>query len=346
LWKPWRPANTTATFYQGSNDPPEWLAAEIANSNRNPNAMSANILPGIHAACTLPWPDGANPTTILHSGMTAAFSRLALATILGGVAAPTRTHLALKWGFNTAYTPLLTDYPAGFFSLPPTTNSGKWAAASARSKATNTSLTIEGQDPDGTAGSWLVNVHRRWFGSVNIGGSSNPMAAFVFQTNIRESAHWDVTASNDPVISSGNLILRRPNVPGWTTYATNKILDWLVDNPLSMGGPWFFGLSKTPINPDDATGITEPSTGSYARVSVAMNTTNWGEWYDSGFYANRIAIEFPAATADWGDLTHWFISDASTLGNIIAAGPLNRAIRVVNGGPRATFYPGAFQAQL
>lgn len=342
LWKSWRPANTTATYYQGSNDPPEWLAAEISNSNRNPNAMSANIPPGIHAVCTLPWPDGANPTTILHSGMTAAFSRLALATILAGASAPTRTHLAMKWGYNSAYTPLLTDYPAGYFALPPTTNSGKWAAASARSKATTTNLTVEGMNVD----AWLVNVRRRWFGSLNIGGASNPMAAFVFQTNVREPAHWVVTASDQPVISAGNLILRRPNVPGWTTYAANKIIDWIVDGTLGLGGPWYFGLSRTEINPDDASGITEPSGGNYARVEVAMTTANWGEWFDSGFYVNKTPIEFNPATSDWGDLTHFFISDAPTLGNVLAAGPLNKPIRVTNGSKRATFYQGAFQVQL
>jgi hypothetical protein len=342
LWKPWAPDNPTTTFYQGSNTPPTWLAAEVATSSRNPNAMSANILPGIHAACTLPWPDSGNATTILHSSVMCSFSRLALATILAGASAPTRTHLGLKWGFNTAFATLGTDYPAGFFNLPPTTNSGKWASASARSKATSTTLTTEGIDVP----AWLIYLRRRWFGSINIGGSSNPPAAFVFQTNVREPAHWVVTTANDPVIASGGLIIRRPNIAGWTTYAANKIIDWMVDGTLGLGGPWYFGLSKTAVNTDDGTGITEPSTGSYARVSVTMNSTNWGEWYDSGFYANKTAIEFPTPSGDWGDITHWFVSDAASGGNIIASGPLNRAIRVVNGAPKPTFYPGAFQVQL
>ena len=50
----------------------------------------------------------------------------------------------------------------------------------------------------------------------------------------------------------------------------------------------------------------------------------------TGFYANKVVIAFPSPTGTWGR-HHWFISDASSGGNIIAAGPLNRPIYVVSG---------------
>jgi len=63
----------------------------------------------------------------------------------------------------------------------------------------------------------------------------------------------------------------------------------------------FIGLSTTPIAAA-GTGITEPSGGSYARVSVANNTTNWAT-VSNQTKRNSTAITFPTATANWGTIT-------------------------------------------
>jgi hypothetical protein len=181
-----------------------------------------------------------------------------------------------------------------------------------------------------------------------LGDNTTRTPLFVGRTNIRETAHWATLPSDSATVASGGLIIRRASRTGgnWTHYASNRILDWIVGSSLSLGSTWHFGLSSAAGNPDDASGLSEISGGSYVRVAVVMNSDNWKEHFDSGFFSNAVAIEFPAPTADWGRATHWFISDASSSGNIIATGPLNRAVRVFNGDGRPVFLPGAFQIQL
>lgn len=65
--------------------------------------------------------------------------------------------------------------------------------------------------------------------------------------------------------------------------------------------------------PSDTGGGTEVTGGSYARVAVTNNNTNWPA-AASGAKSNGTRIEFPEATADWGTVTHWAIMSASTAG--------------------------------
>jgi len=67
------------------------------------------------------------------------------------------------------------------------------------------------------------------------------------------------------------------------------------------------GLSTTSIE-DDGSGYTEPVGGSYARVSVTNDNTNWAPSV-SGSKENAADIDFPAATGSWGTVTDWFICD-------------------------------------
>jgi hypothetical protein len=345
----WRSSHTNNTVvYEGSNSPPTWDPIEIVDGGKTQHALSANIYPGIHAACSLPWPDGGNPTTLAYTSMTLPWSRTLLATILAGATSPTRSHLDLRWSPSNAY-PISISFNAGFFASGSTANSGLWASAASGSKATNATIATTGIDPDGDPGaSWTVRQRRRWTWALMLGDNTTRTPLFVGRTNIRETAHWATTTSDTPTVASGGLIIRRASRTGgnWTHYASNRILDWIVGSSLSLGSTWYFGLSSAAGSPDDATGLSEISGGSYARVAVTMNGTNWTEHFDSGFYSNAVAIEFPSPTADWGRCTHWFISDASSLGNILATGPLNRAVRVFNGDGKPTFLPGAFQIQL
>lgn len=96
----------------------------------------------------------------------------------------------------------------------------------------------------------------------------------------------------------------------------------------------FVGLSTTTIAAA-GTGITEPSGGSYARVSVTNNTTNWPT-VSNQTKRNGTAITFPTATANWGTITWFFISDASTGGNILASGALTTS-KAVDTGDTASF---------
>ena len=93
---------------------------------------------------------------------------------------------------------------------------------------------------------------------------------------------------------------------------------------------------------DDGTGLIEPVNG-YARVGVA-NTA--GEWVVAGDTASNVNdITFPAATGDWGVLTHWAILDASSGGNVIAHGTLVDVQIPVNG-DTFKFFAGDLTIQL
>jgi len=88
-------------------------------------------------------------------------------------------------------------------------------------------------------------------------------------------------------------------------------------------GLWTASLS------DSSTGSTagEPSGGSYARVSVTNNSSNF-DAASGGATANTNLITFPMATASWGTVTYVGICDASTGGNLIAYADLGTSISV------------------
>lgn len=77
-------------------------------------------------------------------------------------------------------------------------------------------------------------------------------------------------------------------------------------------------------------GLTEPTGGSYSRVAVTNNTTNFSfDNYNAVYNTNDIV--FPVATGFWGRLGYWALVDAATAGNVLAYGTLNPVATVVSG---------------
>lgn len=113
-------------------------------------------------------------------------------------------------------------------------------------------------------------------------------------------------------------------------YLENKLLD-LVFGAVAFSAPTpiFVGLSTTTIT-DAGGNITEPSGNAYARVSVTNNAANWPA-ASGGSKSNGTTITFPAATGSWGTITDFFISDASSGGNILAYGALTAGKAIANG---------------
>lgn len=105
----------------------------------------------------------------------------------------------------------------------------------------------------------------------------------------------------------------------------------------------YFGLSTTTIT-DAGGNITEPSGNAYARVAVTNNKTNFSN-SSGGAVSNDTAITFPQATGSWGTVTDFFISDASSGGNILAYGALDSS-KAVGDGDTLSFAVGDFDVSL
>jgi len=113
-------------------------------------------------------------------------------------------------------------------------------------------------------------------------------------------------------------------------YLENNVLDHVVGKLAYTSPTVYIGLSST-TPAEDGTSVTEPSTGSYARVSTAA-----GDWNSAaaGATANANAVTFAQASADWvagANLTYLVAYDAVTTGNGLFYGLLTVAKPVLNG---------------
>lgn len=131
---------------------------------------------------------------------------------------------------------------------------------------------------------------------------------------------------------------------GFTDFLENELLDHVFGNAAySAPATLYVGLSTSTIT-DAGGNITEPGSGSYARVSVTNNATNFPA-ASGGAKANGTAITFPQATASWGTVTDFFIADASSGGNILAYGALT-ASKTIDSGDTASFAIGELDITL
>jgi hypothetical protein len=119
--------------------------------------------------------------------------------------------------------------------------------------------------------------------------------------------------------------------------ATKKrLLDALYGNTaVAPAATLYVGLSTTTPT-DTGSNFTEPSGGSYARVAVTNNTTNWpgASTANPSVKSNGTEIEFPQATADWAtgsNMTHWGVFEASTGGTPVDWAALTTPKPVLNG---------------
>lgn len=129
----------------------------------------------------------------------------------------------------------------------------------------------------------------------------------------------------------------------FSDYLENKVLDHVLGGgDYSRPGTVYIGLSTTAIT--DSTAATEPSGGSYARVAVVNDSTNFPA-AESGGKANGTPITFPAATASWGTIVGFFIADAASGGDVLAHGVLS-ASQAVASGETINFAVGALTITL
>lgn len=137
-------------------------------------------------------------------------------------------------------------------------------------------------------------------------------------------------------------------------YAENHIVD-AVFRGQSLGAPatLYFGLSTTACS--DSSFGTEVTGGSYARVGVTASLANFAGTQSAGsttastgtggVTSNNAAITFATPTAGWGTVTHWFIADAASSGNIWVCDDLTTS-KTINSGDTVSFAIGAMQITL
>lgn len=93
------------------------------------------------------------------------------------------------------------------------------------------------------------------------------------------------------------------------TYETNVLTWTFTSSAVTRPTAWYIGLFTAA--PGEAGGGTEVSGGSYAREAVTFTVSG-----DTA--SNSANIEFTAATASWGTITHIAVFDASSGGTQIA----------------------------
>jgi hypothetical protein len=123
---------------------------------------------------------------------------------------------------------------------------------------------------------------------------------------------------------------------------TNVSLPVVLDGLFGRTSPtypatYYFALFTSA--PNAAGGGTEVSGGSYARVAVTNNTTNFPATSAQN-KNNGTAITWPTSTAAWGTIVAWGVYDASSGGNLWAYGAVTSV--TLNSGDSITFAIGQF----
>lgn len=130
----------------------------------------------------------------------------------------------------------------------------------------------------------------------------------------------------------------------FSDFLENEVLDQIFGaSAYAAPATLYIALSST--TPTDAGGnFTEPPAGSYARVAVTNNLTNWPAAV-AGSKSNGAAILFPEATGTWPTVTHFGVYDAPSGGNYLAGGALG-ASKTVYAGNQLQFSIGALTFTL
>ena len=118
---------------------------------------------------------------------------------------------------------------------------------------------------------------------------------------------------------------------GKSPYLSNALLDHVLGGgDYTRAATVYIGLLTS--LPSDVSGITEVTGGSYARVSVANNATNWPA-SSTQVKRNATIIDWGTAGADLGTITAIGEFDASSGGNMLTYGVLTIPVTIISGDP-------------
>jgi len=121
-------------------------------------------------------------------------------------------------------------------------------------------------------------------------------------------------------------------MPGFkSSYLANQIND-AVHGAVAYTPPGTLYLALFTATPTPSGGGTEVSGGSYARVAVTNNLTNFPS-ASGGNKKNGTAVTFAAPTADWGVVVALVEFDAGTGGNMITVEIFATPVTILNSAP-------------
>jgi len=120
-----------------------------------------------------------------------------------------------------------------------------------------------------------------------------------------------------------------------TTYMEHALLQFLFKNNAESfatpGNSIYVGLA-TAVSSIETGSVTEATFGSYARQQVqASGWTVPSVSTDTQTAVNAANVEFPASTGTNNTITHAFIADASSSGNILFVGALDASKTIATG---------------
>lgn len=132
---------------------------------------------------------------------------------------------------------------------------------------------------------------------------------------------------------------------GFSDFLELEVLDHVFGAATYTPPATLYVALYTVIPTDANASGTEVTGGSYARVAVTNNLTNFPA-ASAGAKANGTAITFPAPTANWGIVVGFAIYDAATAGNELAWGAITPNKTVNNGDPAPSFAIGDLDITL
>lgn len=100
-----------------------------------------------------------------------------------------------------------------------------------------------------------------------------------------------------------------------SNYLENAVLNFVLGG-VALTAPATVYLALHTANPTEDGSVGEVTGGSYARVAITNNLTNWPST-NTGSKASAWTGNFPTPSAGWGDVTYWSLWDAATNGNCL-----------------------------
>jgi hypothetical protein len=160
------------------------------------------------------------------------------------------------------------------------------------------------------------------FGTVGSGGSATitHLGLFLDDSNddlfvFAELQTPLVVGESDPVsFGAGSVACTLGLTGGLSDYLSNRLID-LIWRAQAFSMPANGHHSLFTAAPTNAGGGTEVAGGSYARVSVPLNSANWD--LTGGLLENANTIQFANPTANWGTVLAAGIHDAASGGNLL-----------------------------